>query len=91
MIRRADLDALFDTSPHPSGEDVDIAPYVRDAEDLDAEVAWATWTPGDDGRRPRDRVPAAEYRCRVPVGEVVALARDRVVWRFHRRRAAGPG
>ena len=85
VIRRADLDGLFDTSPDPSGNDVDIAPYVRDAEDLDVEVAWATWTPGDDGAPdPEIRVPAAEYRCRVPVGEVVALARDRAVWRFDR-------
>jgi CRISPR-associated endonuclease/helicase Cas3 len=85
VIRRADLDGLFDTSPDPSGNDVDIAPYVRDAEDLDAEVAWATWTPGDDGAPdPEIRFPAAEYRCRVPVGEVVALARDRAVWRFDR-------
>ncbi len=85
VIRRADLDGLFDTSPDPSGNDVDIAPYVRDAEDLDVEVAWATWTPGDDGEPdPEIRVPAAEYRCRVPVGEVVALARDRPVWRYDR-------
>ncbi len=85
VLRRADLDGLFDTSPDPSGNDVDIAPYVRDAEDLDAEVAWATWTPGDDGAPdPEIRVPAVEYRCRVPIGEVVALARDRAVWRFDR-------
>jgi CRISPR-associated endonuclease/helicase Cas3 len=85
VIRRSDLDGLFDTSPDPSGHDVDIAPYVRDGEDLDAEVAWATWTPGYDGSPdPEIRVPAAEYRCRVPVGEVVALARDRAVWRFDR-------
>ena len=85
VIRRADLDGLFDTSPDPSGNDVDIAPYVQDAEDLDVEVAWATWTPGDDGAPDLEiRVPAAEYRCRVPVGEVVAFARDRAVWRFDR-------
>src|SRR6185437_10436613 len=47
VIRRSDFLALFDTSPDLSGNDVDIAPYVRDAEDLDAEVAWATWTPGE--------------------------------------------
>ena len=58
---------------------------MRDAEDLDAEVAWATWTPADDGAPDPDiRVPAVEYRCRVPVGEIVALARDRAVWRFDR-------
>ena len=85
VIRRADLDGLFDTAPDPSGNDVDIAPYLRDAEDLDVEVAWATWTPGEDGAPdPEIRVPAVEYRCRVPIGDVVALARDRAVWRFDR-------
>jgi CRISPR-associated endonuclease/helicase Cas3 len=85
VIRRADLDGLFDTSPDPSGNDVDIAPYLQDAEDLDAEVAWATWTPGADGAPdPEIRIPAVDYRCRVPIGVVVALARDRAVWRYDR-------
>jgi CRISPR-associated endonuclease/helicase Cas3 len=88
VIGAQDLARLFDTAPDPSGLDADIAPYVRDAEDLDAEVAWATWTPGPDGQPdPEIRRPAAEYRSRVALGEVAALARDRAVWRFDR--AAG--
>ena len=85
VIRQPDLAGLFDTAPDPSGSDVDITPYLRDAEDLDVEIAWATWTPGDHGAPdPEIRVPAVEYRCRVPIGDVVALARDRAVWRFDR-------
>ena len=85
VIRQSDLVGLFDTSPDPSGNDVDISPYLRDAEDLDVEVAWATWTPGADAAPdPEIRVPAVEYRCRVPIGDVVTLARDRAVWRFDR-------
>jgi CRISPR-associated endonuclease/helicase Cas3 len=81
-IRREELLGLFDTHAAPSGE-VDIAPYVRDADDLDAEVAWATWTPGADGAPdPEVRGPAPEYRCRVPIDSVVRLGRDRGVWRF---------
>jgi CRISPR-associated endonuclease/helicase Cas3 len=93
VIRQSDLARLFDTSPDPSGNDVDIAPCLRDAgdrdaEDLDVEVAWATWTAGADAAPdPEIRVPAVEYRCRVPIGDVVALSRDRAVWRFDR--AAG--
>jgi CRISPR-associated endonuclease/helicase Cas3 len=83
VIRRMDLVGLFDTAPDLSGNDVDIAPYVRDADDLDAEVAWATWTPGESGAPgPEIRPPAAEYRCRVPIGDVLKLAKDRKVWRF---------
>ena len=84
MIRRGDFVGLFDTSPDLSGNDVDIAPYVRDADDLDAEVAWASWTPAENGAPDREiRYPAAEYRCRVSIGDVVRLAKDRKVWRFN--------
>jgi CRISPR-associated endonuclease/helicase Cas3 len=83
VIRRPDFVGLFDTAQDLSGNDVDIAPYVRDAEDLDAEVAWATWTPGDGGAPDPDiRAPAAEYRCRVALRDTVKLAKDRAVWRF---------
>ena len=78
VLRRSDFTALFDTAPDLSGADVDIAPYVRDAEDLDVQLAWATWTAeATDGAPPADaRAPGAEYRCRVPLGQVNALARD---------------
>src|SRR5205807_1672048 len=55
VLRRIDFLALFDTAPDLSGADIDVGPYVRDAEDLDAQVAWATWTPeASDGRPPAD-------------------------------------
>jgi CRISPR-associated endonuclease/helicase Cas3 len=83
VLRRTDFIGLFDTSPDPSSADVDIAPYVRDADDLNAEVAWATWTPGENGAPdPEIKAPPAEYRCRVPLGDVAKLAKDRPVWRL---------
>ena len=83
VVRRTDFLGLFDITQDLSGSDVDIAPYVRDAEDLDAEVAWATWTPGENGAPdPEIKAPPAEYRCRVPVGDVGKLVKDRAVWRF---------
>jgi CRISPR-associated endonuclease/helicase Cas3 len=83
VIRRSDFADLFDTSPDLSGNDVDIAPYVRDADDLDAEIAWATWTPGpDDAPDPEVKAPAGEYRCRVSLTDAVKLAKDKKLWRF---------
>ena len=84
VLRRSDLIGLFDTAPDLSGADIDIAPYVRDAEDLDAQLAWATWEPeAEDGRPPADgKAPSAQWRCRVPVGRVNALSRDVPVWRL---------
>lgn len=84
VLRRPDFLALFDTSPDLSGNDIDVAPYIRDADDLDGQVAWATWTGDDkDGPPPDDaKVPAAGYRCRVPLPEIGAFARDVPVWRM---------
>jgi CRISPR-associated endonuclease/helicase Cas3 len=84
VLRKIDLIGLFDTAPDLSGADIDIAPYVRDADDLDVQLAWASWEPeADDGRPPADaKAPPAEYRCRVPVGRVNALIRDVPVWRL---------
>jgi CRISPR-associated endonuclease/helicase Cas3 len=83
VIRRNDYLGLFDTSPDLSGADVDIAPYVRDADDLDAEVAWGTWRAGDDGAPAPDmKAPPGEYRCRVSLADVAKLVKDRRVWRL---------
>jgi CRISPR-associated endonuclease/helicase Cas3 len=83
VIQPAELAALGDTSTYRSDDDIDIAPYVRDAEDLDVEVAWATWAPGEDGAPdPEIRHPAPEHRCRVPIGEAIEFAKGATIWRF---------
>jgi CRISPR-associated endonuclease/helicase Cas3 len=83
VVRRSDFIGFFDTSTDLSGADVDIARYVRDADDLDAEIAWASWTLGAGGAPdPEVKAPPAEYRCRVPLRNVARLAtKDRAVWR----------
>ena len=64
VIRRKDLDDLFDTDPDLTGFDVDISPYVRDAEETDVRVFWRDLSDiGDDPPR-----PYAEELCTVPVG-----------------------
>ena len=86
VLRRIDFIGLFDTAPDLSGSDIDIAPYVRDAEDLDAQLAWATWTPapGDGTGAPpgEAKAPADAYRCRVPLWRVNEFAKNTRVWRF---------
>jgi CRISPR-associated endonuclease/helicase Cas3 len=103
VLRRADILALFDTAPDLSGADLDIAPYVRDADELDVQLAWAVWEPSDpDGRPPgQAKTPEAQWRCRVPVGLLSELAGKVPVWRFDqvlgrwaavsRRQPARPG
>ena len=53
VIRRRDLDDLFDTDPDLTGFDVDVSPYVRDADDTDIRVFWRDLsTVGDYPPRP---------------------------------------
>jgi CRISPR-associated endonuclease/helicase Cas3 len=85
VLRKADLVGLFDTAPDLSGADLDIAPYVRDSDDLDAQLAWAVWeSAAPNGRPPDDaRAPLAQWRCRAPLSQVAALVkRDVAVWRM---------
>ncbi len=64
VIRRKDLDDLFDTDPDLTGFDVDVSPYVRDADDTDVHVFWRDLsTVGDDPPRPR-----REELCAVSIG-----------------------
>ncbi|HXH58592.1 type I-G CRISPR-associated helicase/endonuclease Cas3g [Iamia sp.] len=68
VLRRADLIRLFDTAPDLGGDDLDIVPYLRDGEDLDARVCWREL---DDKDQPVDSsTPKREELCPVPVGEL---------------------
>ncbi len=64
VIRRKDLDDLFDTDSDLTGFDIDVSPYVRDADDTDIRVFWRDLsTIGDDPPRPH-----ADELCAVPIG-----------------------
>ncbi len=66
VIRRKDLDELFDTDPDLTGFDVDVSPYVRDADDTDVRVFWRDLSAtGDEPPRPR-----REELCAVSIGTV---------------------
>ena len=79
-IGREAFAELFDTTA-----EIDVSAYLLDGDDLDVELAWATWTPGPDGAPDAEvRYPPVEYRCRVPIGDAVRLAGQRPVWRLDR-------
>ncbi|MFO1128721.1 MAG: CRISPR-associated endonuclease Cas3'' [Rhodospirillales bacterium] len=65
VLRRKDLIELFNTDPDLSGFDIDISPYVRDADDTDVLVFWRTIDnePSADASR-----PMREELCPVAVG-----------------------
>ncbi len=101
VIRRKDLDDLFDTDPDLTGFDVDVSPYVRDADDTDIRVFWRHPSgEGDDPPRPgRDELcavsigTAGKWTDKLPnKGRTLLFQRD-PQWRRQDRRtgAAPPG
>ncbi|MBE3590450.1 MAG: CRISPR-associated endonuclease Cas3'' [Firmicutes bacterium] len=78
-LRRRDLHGLFDTSPNLSGENEDVGPFIRSADQLDVLVAWVE---GGLPDRPRFR---GEDLCSVPVYELrAAMAARPSALRAHR-------
>ncbi len=63
VLRRKDLIELFDTDPDLTGFDVDISPYVRDADDTDVRVFWR-----EDAANTLDTQPAPtrDELCAIP-------------------------
>lgn len=72
VLRRRDLLDLFDTSSDLSGFDIDVSPYVRDADDLDVAVFWRSFsgTPSPD-----EPAPERGEICRVSLAQLDAYGR----------------
>lgn len=67
VLRRRELDDLFDTTPDLTGADIDVSRFVREGEERDVTV-W--WWPVPEGESPHPRLrPSHEALCRVPIGE----------------------
>ncbi|WP_437769912.1 DEAD/DEAH box helicase [Sorangium sp. So ce764] len=71
VLRRRDVDELFDTTPDLTGSDLDVGRYIRSGEDRDVRVFWR---PVDAASKsvPRElvgRVHRAEL-CPVPVRDL---------------------
>ena len=81
VLRCKDFLDLFNTDPDLSGFDVDIAPYIRDADDADVLLFWRALD-GD----PQDEQPASRKElCRAGLGAAKKLldrleAGDVFVW-----------
>lgn len=67
VIRSKDILDLYDTDPDLTGFDVDVAPYIRDAEDTDVRVFWRDF---DSSVGPEDQpAPTQDELCAVPLGQ----------------------
>jgi CRISPR-associated endonuclease/helicase Cas3 len=79
VLRRFDLDDLFDTDPDLSGGYSDVSPFIRAVDrDVDAYVLWRRIK---EGANVADRVPIhPDELCPVPFYEVQKAFKDRDVW-----------
>ena len=62
VLRRRDLVDLFDATPDLAGNDIDVSPYIRDADNLDVAVLWRDL----DSEEATSAAPAPDELC--PVG-----------------------
>ncbi len=67
-LRRRDLRDLFDTAADLNGNDIDVGPYIRDADERTVYVAWRPLPLPDDAG-----MPGGEELCPAPVAGVRAL------------------
>jgi CRISPR-associated endonuclease/helicase Cas3 len=96
VLRRRDLVDLFDTAPDLAGDDIDVSPFIRDADDRTVSVAWRKFDPDDVRAVHRSEL------CQAPIAEVKDMLRseparariwDQVAgaWRTARREDVHPG
>lgn len=80
ILRRTDLLSLFDTAPDISGNDVDVAPFIRADDERDLFVAWRDL----DGAPPAGTKLFPDELCKVPLRnkDTRAFLGGHDVWRF---------
>lgn len=69
VIRTKDFRDLFNTDPDLTGFDVDISPYVRDADDLDVQLFWRDLAQGIEDQE----LPHASELCRASLNQAKVL------------------
>ena len=78
IIRRRDLIDLFDTTPDLSGNDVDVARFIRDSRDRTVQVAWREVT----DNKPLGRSPSRDELCGVPIADLRDWLKNYRAWRL---------
>lgn len=68
VLRRKDLLDLFDTTPDLSGNDLDVASYIRDGEDTDVQIFWREGAPA-----PETPAPKRDELCPVSISAARGL------------------
>lgn len=87
VLRRHDLQQLFDTSSDLAGHDIDISPFIRETEDNDLELAWRTWGQEKPSTNPNDPNYCGPLHqdelCRVSLGQAREFLNNCEAWLFN--------
>ena len=78
VIRRKDLIDLFDTTPDLAGADLDVSPYIREADQYDLQVFWRDVD--RTGPPPDAPPPARDELCSVPLAALQRFKSSRWRW-----------
>jgi len=79
VIRRRDLIDLFDTTPDLSGNDLDVARFIRDSNDRTVQVAWREIAANN---KPLGRSPGRDELCGVPIADLKKWLKSHQAWRL---------
>jgi CRISPR-associated endonuclease/helicase Cas3 len=66
VLRRADLEDLFDTTPDLSGNNLDVSRFIRSGEERDCYLAWRDWPAKQEA--PETELNDEEL-CAVPIDD----------------------
>jgi CRISPR-associated endonuclease/helicase Cas3 len=72
ILRRVDMESLFETAADQAGRDIDISEYIRGGDPLDVQVAWVETSAYEDQRQ-RISLPPDGLRCSVPIADFRAF------------------
>lgn len=68
ILRRSDMESLFETAADQSGRDIDVSRFIRGDDQVDVQLAWVDTTRySQDKRTP---LPPDGLRCAVRIGAV---------------------
>jgi len=78
VIRSKDLIDLFDTTPDLSGNDIDVARFIRDRNDRTVQVAWREV----ENNVPSGTAPGRDELCSVPIADLQKWLEKHGAWRL---------
>lgn len=77
VIRKPEFFDLFDTSQDLAGHDVDVSPYIREADEMSVVLFWRDEPPNTSADAPRGKsdAPQRDELCAAPVSRARELIR----------------